>query len=151
LGKVKKQKKKKKKHEVILSPINLIPAVKDKIMERSGRVLSRDIVSKANLINPEIIKKEEEGVCPTLETLKQQYIESVHKEVEEDMKEGYVYSEEKVQEEIEEFMIEVDLDDKIHKEMEQKVEQKVEQKKNEPKEVDTKLQLFPREGEEWKD
>jgi hypothetical protein len=82
-----------------------------------------------------------------LETLKQQYVESVHKEIEEDMKEGYVYSEERVQEEIEEFMIELDLDDKIHK----KMERRVDQKKNEPKEVDNELQVFPNEGEKWED
>jgi hypothetical protein len=93
------------KHEVIFSPTNLISAAKDKVMEGSDRVLSRDIVSTGSLIKPEVIKREEEGVYPTLETLKQQYVESVRKEVEEGIKEGYAYNEERVQEEIEEFKV----------------------------------------------
>jgi hypothetical protein len=131
------------KREIIISPTNLISPVKDKVMEGSNRVLSRDIVSTANTIDPKEIKEEEEGECPTLETLKQQYIENVREEIEESVKEGYAYDEEKVQEEIEEFMMGLDLDDKIHKELERKMNQR----KEEPKEMDNKLQVFPN---EWK-
>jgi hypothetical protein len=77
--------------------------------------------------------------------LKQQYNDSVHKEIEEGIKEGYAYNEEKVQREIGEYLIELDLDDKIHKELERKVELR----KENPKEKDNALQVFPKEGEEW--
>jgi hypothetical protein len=105
--------------EVIFSPTNLIFAVKDKIIERSDRVLSRENISISESINPEVIKKEEK-ICPTLETLKQRFIDSVEKEMKEARKEGYAYDEEKIQSEINENLEELDVDDMVHKELEKK-------------------------------
>ncbi len=54
------------------------------------------------MLNPEITKEEEVEICPTIETLKEQFAKNVEKKFKNAKKEGYIYDEDKVQKETEE-------------------------------------------------